>query len=187
MTAAEKPLYHRVKAHPTARISPAASLVGDVTLGRDVTVFAGAHLRGDLEPVVVGDESNLQEGVLVHVSSGDAAIIGRHCTVGHGAIIHGCEIGDNVLVGMGAIVMSGAKIGDECVVAAGALVPEHREFTPRSLIMGMPARVSRTLSDEEVALMCTEAGDEYVEVGAEMLAQGALEHPAPDMDMQVGA
>lgn len=187
MTAEETPLYHRVKAHPTARISPAASLVGDVTLGRDVTVFAGVQIRGDDAPVVIGDESNLQENVVVHVDFDVPAIVGPHCTVGHGAILHGCELGENVLVGMGAIVMNRAKIGANSLIAAGALVSEGKEFPPGSLIMGMPARVKRALSDEEIASMCTFPADDYVRQSGEMLAQGVLEHPSPDMDMHRGA
>ena len=171
MTSEETPLYHRVKAHPTARIAPSAGIVGDVTIGRDASVFAGVQIRGDDAPVVIGDESNLQENTVVHVDFDVPCIVGPHCTVGHGTILHGCELGENVLVGMGA----------------GSLVTEGKEFPPGSLIMGTPARVKRALTDEEIASMCTFPADDYVRQSGEMLEQGVLEHPAPDMDMHRGA
>ena len=169
MTSEETPLYHRVKAHPTARIAPSAGIVGDVTIGRDASVFAGVQIRGDDAPVVIGDESNLQENTVVHVDFDVPCIVGPHCTVGHGTILHGCELGENVLVGMGSIVMNRAKIG------------------ANSLIGGTPARVKRALTDEEIASMCTFPADDYVRQSGEMLEQGVLEHPAPDMDMHRGA
>ena len=142
MTSEETPLYHRVKAHPTARIAPSAGIVGDVTIGRDASVFAGVQIRGDDAPVVIGDESNLQENTVVHVDFDVPCIVGPHCTVGHGTILHGCELGENVLVGMGSIVMNRAKIGANSLIGAGSLVTEGKEFPPGSLIMGTPARVT---------------------------------------------
>lgn len=183
----DKALYHRVKIDPSARISPAAGILGDATVGRDVTVFAGVQIRGDGAPVTIGDESNLQENVVVHVDHDTPVVIGRHCTVGHGAILHSCELGDNVLVGMGAIVMNRAKIGANSVIGAGALVSEGKEFPGNSLIVGMPAKLKRTLSEDEVAKMCTDAGDEYLQVSSEMLRQGALAHPDPAADMFLGS
>ena len=135
MTSEETPLYHRVKAHPTARIAPSAGIVGDVTIGRDASVFAGVQIRGDDAPVVIGDESNLQENTVVHVDFDVPCIVGPHCTVGHGTILHGCELGENVLVGMGSIVMNRAKIGANSLIGAGSLVTEGKEFPPGSLIM----------------------------------------------------
>lgn len=183
MTSEETPLYHRVKAHPTARIAPSAGIVGDVTIGRDSCVLAGAQIRADDAPVIIGDEVNIQENAVVHVDHDHPAVLHDHCTIGHGAIIHGCEIGPNALVGMGAIVMNGAKVGANCVVAAGALVSEGKELPAGSLVMGMPARVKRTLSDEEIAHLCTAAGDEYLAVGARMLEEGLLHNPEPGMDV----
>lgn len=187
MTSEETPLYHRVKAHPTARIAPSAGIVGDVTIGRDASVFAGVQIRGDDAPVVIGDESNLQENTVVHVDFDVPCIVGPHCTVGHGTILHGCELGENVLVGMGSIVMNRAKIGANSLIGAGSLVTEGKEFPSGSLIMGTPARVKRALTDEEIASMCTFPADDYVRQSGEMLEQGVLEHPAPDMDMHRGA
>ena len=187
MTSEETPLYHRVKAHPTARIAPSAGIVGDVTIGRDASVFAGVQIRGDDAPVVIGDESNLQENTVVHVDFDVPCIVGPHCTVGHGTILHGCELGENVLVGMGSIVMNRAKIGANSLIGAGSLVTEGKEFPPGSLIMGTPARVKRALTDEEIASMCTFPANDYVRQSGEMLEQEVLEHPAPDMDMHRGA
>lgn len=178
MTTANTSVYHRVSAHPSARISPSAGLVGNVTLGRETCVLAGAQLRGDDAPITIGDESNLQENVVVHVDANCPVTVGRHVTVGHGAILHGCTIGDNVLVGMGAIVMNRAKIGANSVVAAGALVSEGKEFPEGSMIMGMPARLKRELTEDEIAQLCTAAGDEYLRVGAAMLEEGILQHPS---------
>ncbi len=181
-----RPLYHRVKIDSSARISPTAGILGDVTIERDVSVFAGVQIRGDDAPVIIGSESNLQENVVVHVDHDVPVIVGHHCTVGHGAILHSCELGDNVLVGMGAIVMNRVKIGANSVIGAGALIADGKEFPENSLIVGMPAKLRRQLSDEEVAQMCTNAGDEYLQVGAEMLEQGALAHPDPNVDMILG-
>lgn len=178
-------MYHRVNMHPTARIAPSASIVGQVELGRDVTVLSGVRVRGDDEPVMVGDGSNLQENAVVHVYNGHPAILHERVSVGHGAIIHGCEIGHDTLVGMGAIVMNGAKIGPESVIAAGAVVTEGKEFPARSMLMGTPARLVRTLSDEEVEGLCGYASEEYLRVGAQMLEEGLLRHPHPDEDIHL--
>lgn len=175
--------YRNMKAHSTARLSPAAGIVGDVTVGRDSCVLAGAQIRADDAPVVIGNEVNIQENAVVHVDVNHPTIIHDHCTVGHGAIVHGCEIGPNTLVGMGAIVMNGAKVGANCVIAAGALVAEGKEFPDGSLIIGMPARVKRTLSEDDIERLCTAAGDEYLAVGARMLEEGLLRNPEPDMNI----
>ena len=174
---AEPSLYRTVKAHPTARLSPAAGIVGDVAIGRDSCVLAGAQIRADDAPCIIGDEVNIQENAVVHVDIDHPAVIHDRCTVGHGAIVHGCEIGPNTLLGMGAIIMNGAKVGANCVVGAGALVSEGKEFPDGSLVMGMPARVKRELSDEEIARLCAHAADEYVRVSADMLREGLLAHP----------
>ena len=129
MTSEETPLYHRVKAHPTARIAPSAGIVGDVTIGRDASVFAGVQIRGDDAPVVIGDESNLQENTVVHVDFDVPCIVGPHCTVGHGTILHGCELGENVLVGMGSIVMNRAKIGANSLIG-GRIAGDRGQGVP---------------------------------------------------------
>ncbi|AJY46429.1 gamma carbonic anhydrase family protein [Martelella endophytica] len=131
-------------------IAPTASVIGRVILGEDVGIWFGAVLRGDNEPIRVGRRSNIQEGVTVHTDMGFPAVIGEGCTIGHQAIIHGCTIGDNSLVGMGATVLNGAVIGRNSLVGANALVTEGKTFPDNSLIVGSPARAVRTLDDDAI-------------------------------------
>ena len=136
--------------HETAWVAPNATLVGAVSLGEGASVFYGAVLRADNEPIEIGARSNVQDNCVFHVDRGKPVRLGEGVSVGHGAVVHGATIGDHVLVGMGAVVMNGATIGDECLVAAGAVVTEGMEVPPRSLVAGVPAKVRRELSDEEV-------------------------------------
>lgn len=175
--------YHQVKAHATALISPSASIIGDVTLGKNVTVLGGARLRGDDAPIVIGDATNLQEGVTVHVDVDRPVHVGHNVTIGHQATLHGCTIGDNTLIGMGAIVMNGAKIGSHCLVAAGALVSEDKEFPDGVLILGVPARATRALSEDEIVFHCVEPSEEYLIVSAQMHREGLLLHPGANMNL----
>ena len=131
-------------------IAPTASVIGKVSLGKDVGIWFGAVLRGDNEPIAIGAATNIQEIVMMHTDPGFPLTVGPGCTIGHRAILHGCTIGDNVLVGMGAIVLNGARIGDNCLIGAGALVPEGREIPPGSLVLGMPGKVVRALTDDEI-------------------------------------
>ncbi|GAA4112301.1 gamma carbonic anhydrase family protein [Aminobacter aganoensis] len=128
-------------------IAPDAAVVGDVRIGRDVGIWFGAAIRGDRETITIGARSNVQEHTVMHTDPGFPLTIGEGCTIGHCAILHGCTIGDNSLIGMGAIVLNGAKIGKNCLVGAGALVTEGKEFPDNSLIVGSPAKVIRTLDD----------------------------------------
>lgn len=132
-------------------IAPDAHVIGKVVLGADVGIWFGAVLRGDNEPISVGAGSNIQEGAVIHTDPGMPVEIGAGCTIGHRAIIHGCTIGDNSLIGMGATVLNGARIGNNCLVGANALVTEGKEFPDNSLIVGAPARVVRTLDDAAIA------------------------------------
>jgi len=132
-------------------VAPTATVIGQVTLGEGVGIWFGAVIRGDGEPIVIGADSNLQEHVTVHTDPGYPATIGQGCTIGHRAIIHGCTIGDNVLIGMGAIILNGAVIGENSLVGAGALVTERKVIPPGSLVIGAPAKVARPLSDDEIA------------------------------------
>jgi carbonic anhydrase/acetyltransferase-like protein (isoleucine patch superfamily) len=132
-------------------IAPDAHVIGRVTLGRDVGVWFGAVLRGDNEPIDVGQGTNIQEGVMVHVDPGFPVEIGPGCTIGHHAIVHGCTIGGNSLVGMGAVILNGARIGRDCIVGAGALVTEGKTFPDGSLIIGSPARAVRSLDENAIA------------------------------------
>ena len=132
-------------------IAESAAVIGKVALGRGVGVWFGAVIRGDFERITIGGETNIQEHAVLHTDAGFPLTVGAGCTVGHRAILHGCAIGDNVLIGMGAIVLNGATIGEDCLIAAGALVPEGRPIPPGSLVIGMPGKVVRALSADEIA------------------------------------
>ncbi len=132
-------------------VAPDAHVIGQVDLGDDVGIWFGAVLRGDNEPIVIGAQTNVQEGVMIHTDPGFPVTIGAGCTIGHHAIIHGCTIGENSLVGMGATILNGARIGKNCLIGANALVTENKEFPDNSLIVGSPARVVRTLDEAAAA------------------------------------
>lgn len=134
---------------PSCFVAEGAIVRGDVTLERGASVWFNAVLRGDCDRIVVGEGSNIQDGCVVHVDFGKPVCIGRNVTVGHGAIIHGCSIGDDTLVGMGAIVLNGARIGAGCIVGAGTLVTQGKEIPDGSVAMGSPARVVRATTAEE--------------------------------------
>lgn len=142
-------------------VAPDAHVIGQVELGLDVGIWFGSVLRGDNEPIMIGDGTNIQEGAMVHVDPGFPVRIGKGCTIGHHAIIHGCTIGDNSLIGMGATVLNGAKIGNNCLIGANALVTEGKEFPDNSLIVGSPARIVRTL-DERAAAGLRLSAENYV-------------------------
>lgn len=152
-----------------AWVAPTAAVVGDVAVGAGVGVFYGAVLRGDLEAITVGDGSNVQDGVVVHTDPGFPARVGRDVSIGHGAVLHGCTVEDGALIGMNATVLNGAVIGAGSLVAAGALVLEGTEVPPRSLVAGVPAKVRRPLTDEEVA-HCLENSRTYLGLTAEHAA-----------------
>ena len=136
---------------PTAWVAPSAQLMGKIRLQEQASVWFGAILRGDNELIDIGPRSNVQDAVVIHTDMGFPLTVGADCTVGHSAILHGCVLGDAVLVGMGATVLNGAKIGAESLIGANALITEGKEFPPRSMIVGAPAKVKRELTDEEVA------------------------------------
>ena len=128
-----------------------ATLVGDVTLGRDSSVFYGAVLRADINRIVIGEGSNLQDNVVVHLSDEAGVVVGEHVTVGHAAILHACTIDDGCLIGMGATILDHAHIGAESLIGANSLVPQRFTCPPGSLVFGSPAKVVRALRDEERA------------------------------------
>ena len=134
-------------------IAETATVVGKVRLGKGASVWFGAVLRGDNEWIEIGDGSNIQDNATCHTDPGFPLTVGKNCVVGHNVILHGCTLEDDVLVGMGAIVMNGAKLARGCVVGAGAVVTEGKEFPERSLIIGAPAKVVRTLEPAQVAAM----------------------------------
>ncbi|MCX5481578.1 gamma carbonic anhydrase family protein [Kaistia geumhonensis] len=143
-------------------IAPDARVIGNVEIGEDVGIWFGAVLRGDNEPIVVGAATNIQEHSVLHTDMGFPLTIGAGCTIGHRAILHGCTVGENSLIGMGAIVLNGARIGANSLVGAGALVPEGKEYPDGSLIIGTPGRVVRTLSDEQIERL-SQSARSYVE------------------------
>ena len=132
-------------------IAPDATLIGDVRVGRNAGFWFGVVIRGDNEPIIVGADTNVQEHTVMHTDPGFPLTIGEGCTIGHRAMLHGCTIGDNSLIGMGAIVLNGARIGKNSLVGAGALVTEGKEFPDNSLIVGSPAKAIRVLDDAAVA------------------------------------
>jgi carbonic anhydrase/acetyltransferase-like protein (isoleucine patch superfamily) len=132
-------------------VAPNATVVGDVTLGPDTSVFYGAVLRGDINSIEVGEGTNIQDLAMVHLADDFGVKIGRYCTIGHSAIVHACEIGDECLIGMGATVLDGAKIGDRCIVGANSLVKQHFVAPPGSMVLGSPAKVVRPLTEAEQA------------------------------------
>jgi carbonic anhydrase/acetyltransferase-like protein (isoleucine patch superfamily) len=159
----------------SAWIAPGAFVVGAVRLGEESSVWYGAVLRGDTEPIEVGARTNIQDGCVLHADPGYPAIIGEDCVIGHQAILHGCEIENGCLVGMGATILNGARIGEGSIVAAGALVPEGKEYPPRSLIVGIPAKRAKDVSEEQTQDIARGV-QEYVERAAshrESLKQGS--------------
>ena len=142
-----------------------ATVVGDVTLGAGASVWYGCVLRGDINSIVIGDGSNVQDGTIVHLADDYGVRVGRHTTIGHAAIIHACDIGDECLIGMGATVLDGARIGDRCIVGANALVTQRFVAPPGSMILGAPAKVVRPLTEAEQAGLRRWA-EKYVEVAA---------------------
>lgn len=132
-------------------IAPSADVIGAVRLGHDVSVWFNAVVRGDKEPITIGDGSNVQDCVVLHTDPGCPLVIGRNVTVGHKAILHGCQVGDNSLIGINAVVLSGATIGRNCLIGANALVTEGKSIPDNSMVLGSPAKVVRELSAEQIA------------------------------------
>ena len=137
----------------SAYIAAEATVIGKVILGDNVSIWPGAVLRGDNEPIAIGEGSNVQDGAVLHADPGFPLTIGANVTVGHQAMLHGCTIGDGALIGIQAVIMNGAVIGKDCLVGAGALVPEGKVFPERKLIVGAPAKIVRELSDEDIQKM----------------------------------
>lgn len=136
---------------PSAWIAPGAHVIGRVRLAADCSVWFGATLRGDNELIDVGQGTNIQENSVLHTDMGYPLIIGAGCTIGHKAMLHGCTIGTNSLIGMGATILNGAVIGDNCLIGAGALITESKQIPDGSLVMGAPGRVVRQLDDAAIA------------------------------------
>ncbi|KFB10050.1 gamma carbonic anhydrase family protein [Nitratireductor basaltis] len=131
-------------------IAQSAELIGNIEIGRDVSIWFGSTIRGDNEPIRIGAATNVQEHVVMHTDPGFPLEIGEGCTIGHRALLHGCKLGSNVLVGMGAIILNGADIPENCLVGAGALITEGKTFEPNSLIVGSPAKTVRSLDQAAI-------------------------------------
>jgi carbonic anhydrase/acetyltransferase-like protein (isoleucine patch superfamily) len=142
--------FHRETIHPTTFIAPGAVVVGDVTLGEQASVWFNATLRGDVESITVGPRSNVQEGCIFHADPGSPTVIGADVTVGHGAVVHGARVGDNCIVGIRAVLLNGSEVGENSIVGACALLTEGKRYPPNSLILGMPAKVVREPTPDEV-------------------------------------
>jgi len=168
----------------TSYIAPTAVVSGSVELGEGCSVWPGAVLRGDLAPITLGARTNVQDNAVVHVSTGYPVVLGAGVTVGHGAIVHGCTVGDNSLVGMGAIILDGAQIGNNCIVAAGALVTKNTVVPDGHVAMGSPARVTRAMTEADCAANKHNA-DEYLRLAHLAQQPDASEHKNKEADMIV--
>ena len=157
--------------------APSADLIGDVRLGARASIWFGAVLRGDNTPLILGDETNFQDGAIGHSDPGFPLTIGARVTIGHQAILHGCTIADDCLIGMGARILNGAKIERGCIVGAGALITEGKRFESGSLIVGAPARVARQVTDEEKQLLRASAAH-YAEKARRYAAELSFERLA---------
>lgn len=152
-----------------AFVAENATVRGDVTVGKGSSIFFGAVVRSELVPITIGENTNIQDNCILHADAGFPLTVGSGCTIGHGAILHGCTVGDNTLIGMGTTVLNGAVIGRDCIVGAGSLVPQGMVIPDGSMAFGSPAKIRRPLTEEEIAynrgtaaLYCREAA-EYAE------------------------
>lgn len=161
---------NQIVIHEKCYIAEEAVVKGQVDIGEETSIWYHATVRGDTEAISMGKGTNIQDNAVVHVGRGYPVRIGDYVTIGHSAIVHGCTVGDNTLIGMGAIVLNGASIGKNCIIGAGALVTQGMQIPDGSLAFGNPAKIQRTLTEEEIehnrknALeYCVEAADELVE------------------------
>ena len=152
-------MYALRKDQPEVLICDGACVVGDVTLGKGVSVWYNAVIRADKGPIVVGENTNVQDCAVLH----NETTVGRGCTIGHGAIVHGCTVGDNTLIGMGAVVLDGARIGNDCIVGAGTLVTGKMDAPDGTMILGSPAKVVRKLTEAEIEGI-RESMEEYLDL-----------------------
>lgn len=160
----------QVNQHPDSFVAPNATVVGSVTLMQGASVWFGATVRGDCEDITIGINSNVQDGAVLHADPGQPLLIGDHVTIGHNATVHGCQIGECSLIGIGAVVLNGAKVGKYCLVGSKALVTEGMEIPDGSLVMGAPAKVKRLLSDEEKTML-KRGAEHYADNGRRFRAE----------------
>jgi carbonic anhydrase/acetyltransferase-like protein (isoleucine patch superfamily) len=153
----------------TCFVAESATLVGSITLGAEASIWFNAVLRGDNDLITIGPESNVQDGAVLHTDAGIQLTLGRGVTVGHKAMLHGCEIGDYTLVGINAVILNRARIGKHCIIGANALIAEGKEIPERSLVLGSPGKIVRQVTDQEVESMLHYAARHYVENGRRYL------------------
>jgi carbonic anhydrase/acetyltransferase-like protein (isoleucine patch superfamily) len=156
-------------------LAPSAVVTGDVCFGVGVNLWYNVVVRGDVAPVTIGDYVNLQDGAIVHCDFGVPNVIDAGCSVGHGAILHGIHVGADTLIGMGAILLGGSDIGEQCIVAAGCVVPPNTIVPPRSLVMGVPGKIVRSVTEEEVEL--TRANNRRYRELAKLSFENTFEFP----------
>lgn len=145
-----KYVHHTPRIHPSAFVAESADLIGAVHIGKDASIWYQVVIRADDEPVTIGEGTNVQDGSVIHIDAGMPTVLGKGVTVGHRAIVHGAVVEDHVLVSMGAVILSGARIGEHSIVGAGALVLENMEVPSGSLVIGVPGRVVRPVTDEQI-------------------------------------
>ena len=166
----------RPRIHPTALVAPGATIIGDVTVGPRTSIWPGAVLRGDYGKIRVGASCSIQDSVMVHSSSKNAGVVGSRVTVAHSAIIHACTIGDECLIGAGAIIFDGARVGKHSILGVGTVVLEGRTIPARSVAVGVPAKVTRRTSDADVR-MIRESYRAYVRMARRYKETGAFQKP----------
>ncbi len=162
----------------SAYIAPGAIIIGDVRIGEECSVWSGAVLRGDMAPVTIGRGANVQENATVHVDADTPCVVGEYCVIGHNAIVHGCVVEDGSMIAMHATVLNRATVGAGSIVAAAALVAEDAAIPPRSMVMGLPGKVRRDVTDDEVAKVRANA-ERYIALSREYLASGMGRVEAP--------
>jgi carbonic anhydrase/acetyltransferase-like protein (isoleucine patch superfamily) len=164
MPRGQKPFRHKID--PSVFIAKTATVVGAVSIGKSSSVWFSAVVRGDIAPVVIGEESNIQDGAVLHVGHGFPCVVGNRVTIGHGAVVHGATLKDDVMVGIGAVVLNGAVIGEHTLVAAGAVVTENTVIPPGWLVLGIPGRPSRPITEAQRTYIL-EAASHYVRYARE--------------------
>lgn len=184
--AIDRARYHNVHLDPTARISPQCTLVGSISIGARSAVLAGALLRADFESITVGEDSIIEDGVVIHGGKGHPVTIGEHTTIGHHCMLHGCTIGDNTLIGMNSCIMNNARIGNNCLIGAGSLVTEDKVIPDRWLAYGHPVELIREMTDEEIQDYVTIGAESYLMLTEKMLEEGILENPSPERGTDIG-
>ncbi|WP_442593574.1 gamma carbonic anhydrase family protein [Neobacillus sp. D3-1R] len=154
------------KVHESVFTAPGSHIIGDVTIGKESTIWFNAVLRGDEGPITIGERTSIQDNVTCHLYEGSPLVVGDEVTVGHNAILHGCKIGNRSIIGMGSTILDGVEVGEECIIGANSLIPNGKKIPPRSLVVGSPAKVVRELTDRDLELIQLSI-DSYVQKGKE--------------------